>query len=143
MLASVLALSLAATPFPLPSVDGKPLALKDGQKVFRLPMRFEKVRAFYEERYGAGKAKDVKLVLSGVPGSRTLALTSKRTTDEWTKATVKEGEVETVVEVTRVLQMGAEKVEGTGRPLVEFIFTRSSEVEKAVKEIDHTEQMRR
>ncbi len=143
MLAQLLALSLAAAPFPLPSVDGKALAVKADQKVFRLPMRFEKVRAFYEERYGAGKAKDVKLVLSGVPGSRTLALSSKRVGDEWTRATVKEGEGETVVEVTRVLRMKDTDITGNGRPLVEFIFTRSPEVEKAVKEIDHTEQMRR
>ena len=38
MISLVLSMVLAA-PFPLPAVDGKALAVTDGQKVFRLPMR--------------------------------------------------------------------------------------------------------
>lgn len=43
---------LAAGPFPLPSIDGKALAVTDKQTTFRLPMRFEKARAFVPARRG-------------------------------------------------------------------------------------------
>lgn len=144
MPALLVALALAAAPFPLPSIDGKPLAVTEKQKVFRLPMRFEKVRAFYAERYGAGKAPDVTFTASGTPGSRKVLLASKRKGDTWTKAEVREGEVETVVEVTPVLQMDAVDVSGNGKPLVEFIISRSPEVDRAVKAIDreHLERIR-
>jgi len=144
MTALIVALALAATPFPLPSIDGKPLAVTEKQKVFRLPMRFEKVRSFYEERYGAGKEKDVTFTVSGSPGSRKVLLASKRKGDTWTRAEVKEGEVETVVEVTPVLRMEEIGVSGNGKPLVEFIISRSPEVDNAVKSIDgeHLERIR-
>lgn len=144
MTALIVALALAATPFPLPSIDGKPLAVTEKQKVFRLPMRFEKVRAFYEERYGAGKEKDVSFAVTGSPGSRRVLLASKRKGDTWTRAEVKEGEVETVVEVTPVLRMEEIGVSGNGKPLVEFIISRSPEVDNAVKAIDrdHLERLR-
>ena len=51
MISLVLSLLIAA-PFPLPAIDGKALAVTDGQKVFRLPMRFEKVKSFYAEQLG-------------------------------------------------------------------------------------------
>ena len=143
MITVLLSLALAA-PFPLPAIDGKPLAIADGQKVFRLPMRFEKVRAFYEERYGAGKEKDVSFAVTGSPGARKLALASKRKGDTWTKAEVREAEVETVVEVTPVMNMEAVDVTGNGKPLVEFIISRSADVDQAVKSIDkdHLEKIR-
>ena len=40
-------------PLPLPSVDGKALAISAGQKTFRVPIRFAKVEAFYREQYKA------------------------------------------------------------------------------------------
>jgi hypothetical protein len=132
MLCLTLALLLEAAPFPLPAVDGKALAVTGKQKTFRLPMRFERVRAFYDEQFG--KEKDVSMKLSGATGARTLALSSKRKGDRWTKATVKEGELETVIEVTPVLEGGQIDVQGNGSPLVQFVFGRSKEVEKAVEQ---------
>jgi hypothetical protein len=130
MLAATLCFLLNATPFPLPAVDGKALAVSSDQKVFRLPMRFEKVRGFYDEQFA--KEKDVTVKLAGSSGTRTLTITSKRKGDLWTKAVVKEGELETVVDVTRVLVGDVVDVNGTGTPLVQFVFARSKEVEKAV-----------
>lgn len=132
MLAITLTLLLHATPFPLPAVDGKALSVAADQKVFRLPMRFEKVRAFYDEQFA--KEKDVSMKLAGAGGQRVLTLTSKRKGDLWTKATVKEGELETVVDVTRVLLGDAVDVQGNGAPLVQFVFGRSKEVDKAVQQ---------
>jgi hypothetical protein len=142
MVGLTLALVLASSPFPLPSVGGKPLAITKEQRVFRLPMRFEKVRAFYQEQLG-GKAKEgLKLTVTGEAGQRTLVLVSKRTGDAWTKAVVKEGETETVVEVTPVLRLDDEQIEGNGRPLVQFVFGRSKEVGHALDTIDHTDTVR-
>ena len=139
MFPALLALTLTAAPFPLPAVDGKPLAVTEGQKAFRLPMRFEKVKAFYEERF-----KDLKGVTvrsSGTAGARSLALETSRTSDAWKSATVKEGELETVVELKPVLQMTGEQIDGKGPP-VEFILTRSPEVQRSIDSIDHTESMK-
>ena len=138
MLAPLLALALASS-FPLPTVDGKPLAVTEKQKSFRLPMRFEKVRAFYELQL---KGSAVQMTVSGAPGERKLSLVNKGKGDSWTKAQVSERETETVVDVTPVLVMGPETVEGNGRPLVFFVMERSGEVDKALKSIDHTESMR-
>jgi hypothetical protein len=132
MIALTLTLLLNGTPFPLPAVDGKALAVTDKQKTFRLPMRFEKVRAFYDEQFA--KEKDVSLKVSGAGGARVLALTSKRKGDRWTKATVKEGELETIIDVTPVMELGPTEVTGTGTPLVQFVFQRSKEVDKALEQ---------
>lgn len=139
MFAPLLALALSAAPFPLPGVDGKPLAVTEGQKSFRLPMRFEKVRAFYEERFN--DATGVSVRVSGSPGSRSLFLATTRTADAWKSATVKEGETETVVELKPVMQLEGETIAGKGPP-VEFILTRSPEVQRALQTIDHTESMK-
>ena len=139
MLAPLLALALAAAPFPLPAIDGKPLAVTEGQKSFRLPMRFERVRAFYEERFKDQAGVTVRV--SGTAGGRSLALATTRTTDAWTSATVKEGETETVVDLKAVMQMKGDTIAGKGPP-VEFIITRSTEVQKSLGTIDHTETMK-
>ena len=130
MLAVTLALLLQGTPFPLPAIDGKALSVTDKQKTFRLPMKFERVRAFYDEQFA--KEKDVSMKLLGSSGTRTLSLTTKRKGDRWTKATIKEGELETVVDVTPVIEVGQLEVSGTGTPLVQFVFQRSKDVDKAV-----------
>ena len=139
MFATLLALSLAAAPFPLPAVDGKPLAVADGQKTFRLPMRFERVRAFYQEQFK--DEKGVTLRVTGTPGARALELRTRRSCDAWSSASVKEGELETVVELKPVVQLGPENISGRGPP-VQFILTRSPEVKKSVEAIDHTESMK-
>jgi len=143
MLSLALALAVTVAPFPLPTIDQKPLAVTDAQKVFRLPMRFEKVKAFYEERFGGGKEPGVTLTASGAAGERLLKLVSKRQGDTWTRAQVKEGEGETVVEVTPVIRMAGDTIEGNGKPLVEFIFGRSPQVKSSLESIDHTEDVRR
>jgi hypothetical protein len=135
MLTTTLALLLAAAPFPLPSVDGKALAVSPTQKVFRLPMRFEKVRGFYQEQFTGDDAQGVTSRVSGASGKRVLTITSKRPGDPWTKALVREGEVDTVIEVTAVLQMKEESVSGSARPLVQFVIGRSADVQRAVEAI--------
>jgi hypothetical protein len=139
MVPALLALALAATPFPLPAIDGKPLAITEGQKSFRLPMRFEKVKAFYEEQFKDQKGVTVRV--SGTTGTRLLALESSRATDNWKSAKVKEGELETVVELKEVMRLAGDVIEGKAPP-VQFILTRSAEVEKSLQTIDHTETMK-
>lgn len=140
MVTLALALMLHATPFPLPTVDNKPLAVTDKQKSFRLPMGFEKVRSFYDGQFA--KEKDVTMKVTGTSGQRVLTMASKRKGDRWTKAVVKEAEMETVVDVTPVMVGSEIDVQGTGTPLVQFVFERSKEVDKAVQSIDHTDDVR-
>jgi hypothetical protein len=135
MIALILAAVLAA-PFPLPAVDGKPLAVKEGQRSFRLPTRFEKVKAFYREQFQG--VAEVSVRLEGAPGARTLKLATRRKGDGWTRATVTESPMETVVEVVPVLRLADENIEGRGTPLVEFVFGRSAEVQKSLDSIDHS-----
>ncbi|MEW6434001.1 MAG: hypothetical protein AB1730_21070 [Myxococcota bacterium] len=142
MIFALLAMCLAAS-FPLPSVDGKPLAATETQKTFRYPLRFETVRGFYEARFGKGQAPTVKWAITGAPGERVLTLTNTDRKDTWRKAVVREKQGETIIDVTPVLRLAEETVEGNGRPLVEFVFGRSPEVDKAVQGIDHTEAIRR
>src|SRR5262249_40214030 len=124
--------ALQAASFPLPAIDGKALAVSEKQKTFRLPMRFEKVRTFYDEQFG--KEKDVSMKLEGTSGKRVLALSTKRKGDRWSKAKVKDGELETVVEVTPVLEGDEQLVSGTGTPLVQFVFERSPDAQRAVEQ---------
>ncbi|MFT3841822.1 MAG: hypothetical protein QM723_32830 [Myxococcaceae bacterium] len=138
MLGLVLAASLASS-FPLPSVDGKPLAVTEQQKSFRLPMRFEKVRAFYEEQF-KGDAQ-VSVRVEGVAGERKLAIVNKSHKDSWTKASVSEKATETVVDVTPVMIVDVIDVQGQAGPLVVFVLNRSPEVKKALDSIDHTDDM--
>ncbi|MDP3234781.1 MAG: hypothetical protein Q8N26_18510 [Myxococcales bacterium] len=143
MLSTLLALTLTAGSFPLPTIDGKPLAATAEQKSFRLPMRFEKVRGFYDAQF-IGDAKGITAKVSGTTGKRVLTLISSRAGDTWKKAIVREGEVETVIDVTPVLRMAEEQIEGNGRPLVQFIIGRSGDVDRAVDAIGrkHVEQIR-
>jgi hypothetical protein len=122
--------------FPLPSVDGKILAPAGDAKSFRVPMRFQKVEQFYRDQFK--DQKEVTLKLADVEGGKKLTLTSKRKGDTWTKAVVKEGTVDTTVEVTPVLRISELEIEGSGKPLVQFIFSRSPEAAKAAASIDHT-----
>lgn len=139
MLAALAALALTASTFPLPAIDGKPLALTPGQKSFRLPMRFEKVKAFYDEQF-KGSA-DVTVRAAGTPGNRSLVIANRNKSDRWMSATVKEGELETVVDLKQVLELDGERIDGKAPP-VNFILTRSAEVQKSLDTIDHTESMR-
>ena len=143
MLATVVTLCLLvlASSFPLPALDGKPLATSRQQTSFRLPQRFEAVRAFYARQFQASRTVTTRL--NGTPGTRVLTLVNRDRADTWRSATVTEGPLETVVEVTPVLRMAEDQVTGSARPLVEFVIGRSPEVERAVKGIDHTEALRR
>ena len=91
MLSTLLSLTLAAGSFPLPSIDGKPLAATAEQKSFRLPMRFEKVRSFYDGQFTGDDAKGVTTKISGTSGKRVLTLIPTRAGDTWKKAVVREG----------------------------------------------------
>jgi hypothetical protein len=140
MISLVLSMVLAA-PFPLPAVDGKALAVTDGQKVFRLPMRFEKVKQFYAAQLGDGATA----VEKSVEGKRVLTLTAKGKAESWTKALVREGEVDVTIEVTPVMRLTEEQITGQGGPLVQFVIGRSADVQKAMDAIDqkHVEQIRK
>jgi len=144
MLSTLLALTLTAGSFPLPSIDGKALAATAEQKSFRLPMRFAKVRGFYDGQFIGDDAKGITTKLTGTTGKRVLTLVSSRAGDTWKKAVVREGEIETVIDVTPVLRMAEEQIEGNGKPLVQFIIGRSGDVDRAVEGIGrkHVEQIR-
>jgi len=139
MIAIVLSLTLAA-PFPLPAIDGKPLAVTAEQKNFRLPVRFETVKRFYVEQLG--KVAEVTIKETSATGKRVMTLSTKEKNASWTKAVVREGELGTTIDVTPVMRLEQEEISGNGRPLVEFILGRSPGVDAALKSIDHTEQMR-
>jgi len=128
----------AASPegsFPLPSLDGKALAVTNGQKTFRVPLRFARVEQFYKDQFAS--RKDVRLVAAGTDGDRTLTLTSRRKGDAWKSAVVREGKVDTSIEVVAVMRMTGEAIEGNGKPLVQIVLTRSPEAAKAAAEQDH------
>lgn len=144
MFALALTLTLQAGSFPLPAIDGKPPAVTAEQKTFRLPMRFEKVRSFYEGQFTGEAAQRVTSKLGTSNGKRTLTIVSSRVGDTWRKAVVREGEVDTTIEITPVLRMAEEQIEGNAKPLVQFIFGRSPDVDRAVQAIGdkHVEQIR-
>ncbi|HEY3451950.1 MAG TPA: hypothetical protein VGK67_36665 [Myxococcales bacterium] len=129
----------ALKPLPLPSVDGKALAISPGQKVFRVPLRFAKVEAFYREQFKGQEKVTLKAASEG--GRRTLSIVSRRGDDTWAKAVVREGEVETAIEVTPVTRIEETKVEGKAMPLV-IVIPRSSEVEKTASSIEHLQRAR-
>ena len=143
MIALTLMAVLAADPFPLPMVDGKPPALTEGQKHFRLPMRFEKVRDFYLEQFSSVDRKLVSVTPSRKGDIRVLQLTSKRAGDGWRSAVIREGVMETTIDIVPVLQLATEEITAHRQaPLVQFVFMRSPEVQKSLESIDHTEALR-
>ena len=141
MLLMPLVLAMAAQPLPLPSVDGKPLAVAPGQTAFLVPLRFEKVRAFYVSELNG---KKVSRSVKRESGAWVMTLVSKRSEDAWKKAVIRETPMGTQVVITPVLRLEEQQVEGTGRPAVELILGRSREVDRAVEKIgdSHLEKIR-
>lgn len=141
MLTLALWVALAATPFPLPSIDEKPLAVTEGQTKFLVPLRFETMREFYTARLADPK---VTLALTRVNERRVLTVVSLRPSDGWKKAVIREGSMGTEVEVTPVIRVGEQQVLGNGKPLVEFVLGRSRDVDRAVEKIgdSHVEAIR-
>ncbi len=142
MLSMLLVLALAAEPLPLPSVDGKPLAVAPGQTAFLVPLRFEKVRAFYATEVNGPK---VSASVKRENGAWVMTLMSKRSKDAWKKAVIRETRRGTEVVVTPVLRIEEQQVEGTGKPAVELILGRSRDVDRAVEKIGdlHLEAIRK
>jgi hypothetical protein len=128
---------LAGTPFPLPTVNGKPVARVEGQRKFRVPIRFEAARAFYQSNLKTAKQRLVLLA-----GRRKLELTCTEPSPQWTRAVISEGDIDTVIEVTPVIQLDVLPVGAQGRPSVDLILPRSPEVEKSLKETDPLERLR-
>ena len=92
----VLCVTLAA-PFPLPTVDGKPPAVAKDQKIFKLPVGFARVKSFYAEQLG--KTEGVKIVETLKDGHKLLTITTASKNESWTRALVREGDVETTIEI--------------------------------------------
>jgi len=126
-------------PFPLPMVGGKPPAIAPGQKMFRLPLGYARVAAFYREQFH-GVPGVTLTERSPDGGPRELLVRSLRTTDAWAKAVVREVDGGTTVDVTPVLRADAQDVKGGARPLVQLVIGRSDEARKAAEAIDHLER---
>jgi hypothetical protein len=139
MIHAALLIVMSQTPFPIPTLDNKPLAVTAEQKQFRLPMKFARVKEFYEQQFG--QRATIKLASTTENGMKVLKISNKEKNNRWTVATVREGEMETVVEYVPVLSMGPLNVGGKGPP-VQFIISRSAGVKAAIDSIDHTEHMR-
>jgi hypothetical protein len=123
-----------AEPFPVPGLDGKVAAT--AERVVRVPMRFAKVEAFYRQRF-AGEPK-VRLARERLEGGWVLTLTSRREGDAWAKAVVREQPVDTIVEVTPMVHLQGDKVEGRPPPLVQLVLPPSAdEVRRMANSIDH------
>ena len=133
--ATVAAASAPVTAFRLPAVDNKPIATAPSQRVFRLPMRFARVEAFYRGLYVSDP--NVRFVPGHDEAGRTLTLRSTKPGDAWARAVIHEGVVDTVVEVTPVVHLQAEIVEGRAKPWVTFVFKHSDEVANMANSIDH------
>lgn len=136
----MIVLSLVLAAFPIPSIDGKPVSATAEQTQWTLPMRFEKAKKFYVERFKDNA--EVRVDERSSEGRRQLVITTRAKTETWTKAVITEREVDLRIDVTRVMRLTDEAISGTARPLVEFVFTRSPDVKKAIDSIDHTESMR-
>jgi hypothetical protein len=126
-------------PFPLPSPDGKTLARGPAERRFRLPLGYARVEAFYRAHFGG--AAGVTIVPGREDGTRTLTIRSSRPGDAWARAVVREGVVDTTVDITPVVRFQAEVVEGRGRPLVQLVLPPdAAEVRRMANSIDHTPQ---
>ncbi len=138
LLSTACALLLAAEPFPLPTVDAKPIAVQAGQTTFRLPLRFERVRAFYDEQLPPALARRTQ---ARSDGRRVLTLTPLGKGESWAQARIVEGDGETTIVLKPVLRVGETTIEGNGRPLVQFVIGRSPDAAQAAQAIDHTNAM--
>ncbi len=136
---SLLTLFLAGTPFPLPTIDGKQISVTPGQRRFRLPMRFATARAFFVEQLSTAKAKRQTL---SIAGRGKIEFTCTEPSPLWIKATLTEGDVDTLLEIVPVFRAETVTVEGTGKPLVQFVLGRSSEVEKSLEQTAPLERLR-
>jgi len=134
--------AVGAAPFPLPSVDGKPLAVSEGQTRFVVPLRFDKMREFYRSQLGDPQ---VVTTVSREQNGRVLTLVSRRSNEGWKRAVIRETAMGTEVLVTPVIRLGAQEVSGNGKPAVELILGRSRDVDQAVEKIDdaHLEAIRK
>ena len=132
-------------PLPLPMVGGKAPAIAPGQKSFRLPLGYARVVTFYREQFRGVSGvtlseSTVTRPSDGDAAPRELLIRSRRTTDAWAKAVIREVEGGTTVEVTPVLRADAQDVKGAARPLVQLVIGRSDEARKAAESIDHLER---
>jgi hypothetical protein len=139
---ALLLFSVVTAPFPLPTVDGKALAVAPGQTRFLVPMRFEKVREFYSAQLDDPK---VTRSVAREKDGQVLTLVSHRADDSWQKAVIRESAFGTRIDVTPLIRLSEEQVTGNGKPLVEFILGRSREVDRAVENIgdSHLERIRK
>jgi hypothetical protein len=122
-------------PFPLPEIDGKKIAVASGQTSFSLPMKFSRAEAFFREQFK--QEPRITLKAAGAEGTRSLTIESKRLSDAWAKAVVKEREVTTTVDVTFIFVAPTGDVAGKMPPVL-FI-PRSAEAAKDADSIEHLE----
>jgi hypothetical protein len=140
LLLPLCAAAQAGQPFPLPAPDGKALAVSPGQKAFRLPVRFEAAERFYRQQFD--KQEGIRIHPELKDGRRLLRIESKRSGELWAKATLREGELETIVELVPVLRADETTVQGKAAPLV-IVIPRSREAAKMADEMEHLERPNR
>jgi hypothetical protein len=126
--------------FPLPLVDGKPIAVTGGQKHFRFPLGFDRISKFYREQLSNLDGVTLATRTDLSTGKRELIIRSRRLSDRWTKAVVREADAGTTIDLTPVVRAAEEQVVGQAQPLVQFVIGRSDEARKAVESIDHLER---
>lgn len=128
-----------ARPFPLPAPEGKPIPVAANQRVFRVPMRFAKVEKFYRDQLGADRR--ITFTADRREEPRTLTVVSRRDTDTWSKAVIREGVVDTTIEVTPIVRFATpEVIDGRMKPLVQFVMPRNPAAVEAANSIDHMQQ---
>ena len=131
------ALALADAAFPIPSLDGKPTAASDEKgRVFQLPLGFAKVEQFYRERFK--ESKTVTLSSERTESGRVLKLSCRDKQAAWTRATVRETQTGTRVEIVPLLRADETQVEGNATPAVQFVLGRSGDAAKMAEDIDHS-----
>ena len=127
--------------FPLPRPEGKPIAISPGQRVFRLPMRYARVERFYRDQFAADRS--ITITEDRSEHQKVLNVISKRSDSAWSRVTVREGAVDTVVELTPMMRLGGEVIVGRGLPLVQVVIPLNPGVAEQAKAIDHMEDLRR
>lgn len=122
--------------FPVPAVDGKPLSVPPGQRTVRLPMRLLRAESFYRERFAG--AAGVRLTPGLDERGRMLTITSTRPGDAWSRAVLREDAAGTSVELTSVVRMSRDVIEGRGVPAVQVVLPpNTAEIRKQADSIDH------